>query len=314
MSKDFNDFINTFKSLNTAKVARSLSKIGDLDYSNVTPIDVEQIILSLNPNSPKAITTIAYIMSLYAKYLENDTLYYIVQDIDRSALWSMAKPVAPKKFISHSRYEEVYKDIEMYEDYNALYQQTLFSCLYEGIYNDDMSVIKNLKASDVDLNGSIVTLREDDGNVYDIQVSDKLAKDLVKLGSVDIWERNNRFGTCKINITGLHEDSCFKVENRKGSSEYGYRYTYYRILRKISTEYLQRNLLPLQLYVSGIMYRIGLNLAENGIALEEAFSNNNRDRLVAKIISNELNRCNCDTEVKNFREMVAGHLEVFVAK
>ena len=310
MGNDFEGFLETFDSPNTKKVINSLKAIGEHDYSNCTPIDVEQIILSMNPGSPKAITTITYAMSLYAKYLNNDMLYNIVQDIDRSALWSMAKPIAPKKFISHKRFQEVYKDIEMYEDYNALYQQTLFKCLYEGIYSDDMSVIKNLKSSDV--SGNKVTLREDNGNVYDVYVSDKLAEDLIKLGDVDIWERNNRFGTCKINIVGLYEDSCFKAESRKGSKEYSYRYTYYRILRKISKTYLDYNLLPLQIYISGIMHRIKLNLEMRGISLEEAFANKNKDRLVAKIIFDELKRCNCNTEVKNFREMVIGHLDVWM--
>ena len=179
----------------------------------------------------------------------------------------------------------------------------------QGIYNDDMSVVKNLRASDV--NGDIVTLREDNGNSYEIQVSSALAEDLKKLGNVDLWERRNRYGTVKITINGLYPDSCFKVENRKGSSEYSYRFTYYRILRKIAKEYLEYNLLPLQLYVSGIMFRIGLRLQEHGISLEEAFAPQNKNRIVNKAISWELNRCNCNTEVRNFREIVKGHIDVF---
>lgn len=309
MGSDFENFVETFKSSNTVKVVNSLQAIGQYNYRGCTPVDLEQIILELKPNSPKAITTICYVLSLYAKHLDDDRLYNMVQDIDRNALWLMAKPNAPKKFISHTTFEEIYHDIGVYEEYNSFYQQTLFRCLYEGIYNDDMSVIKNLKASDI--NGNLVTLREDNGNAYEIAVSDKLADDLRKLGEVDIWERKNRYGTCKIKTTGLHSDSCFKVENRRGSSEYSYRYTYYRILRKISKEYLEYNLLPLQLYVSGIMYRIGLNLKEHDVDLEEAFSHQNKNKMVSKVISDELKRCNSDTEVRNFREIVKGHLDVF---
>ena len=47
------------------------------------------------------------------------------------------------------------------------------------------------------------------------------------------------------------------------------------------------------------------------ISLEDAFSSHNRDRIVKEIISNELQRCNCDTEVKSFRQMVKGHLDIF---
>lgn len=309
MNKNFDDFINSLNSSNTAKVVRSLQKIGDYDYSNCTPVDLEQIILEMKPNSPKAITTIVYVLSLYAKFMENENLYHMVQDIDRNAVWLIAKPNAPKKFISHSDFESVYHDVGVYEEHNSFYQQTLFRCLYEGIYSDDMSVVKNLKASDV--KEGLVTLHDDSGKSYDLAVSEKLSSDLNKLGSIDVWERNNRYGVCKITTQGLYKDSCFKVENRKGSKEYSYRYSYYRMLRKISKEYVGYNLLPLQIYVSGIMYRIGLELKSVGITIEEAFSNKNKDRTVNRIISNELVRCNCDTEVKNFREMVKGHLDVF---
>ena len=309
MDNDFEGFIKTFDSPNTARVVKSLQAIGDYDYSNCTPFDIENITLNLKPNSPKAITTIIYIMSLYAKHLGNKDMLHMIEDIDRNALWLLAKPNATKKFISNKDFENVYHEIGVHEEHNSFYIQTLFRCLYEGIYCDDMSVIKNLRASDV--NDSVVTLRDDNGNEYDITVSDRLAGDLVKLGDVDTWSRNNRYGVCSIAITGLHKDSCFKVENRKGSSEYSYRFSYYRILRNIAKNYVGYSLLPLQLYVSGIMYRIGKMLKHHDIAIQDAFSDNNRDKIVNTIITNELTRCMCDTPVRNFREMVKGHLEVF---
>lgn len=309
MSNDFKKFVNTFDSPNTVKVVNSLQNLGQYDYNEISPVELEQVVLDMKPNSPKSITTILYILSLYANFLNDDRLSNMVQDIDRGALWIMAKPNAPKKFISHSQFQETCKDIDLFEEYNSLYICTLFKCLYEGIYSDDMSVIKNLRSSDI--KEGAVTLREDNGNSYELAISDLLANDLKKLGDVNTWSRNNRYGECKIKTIGLHEDSCFKVEARGGSEEYSYRYTYYRILRKISKDYLGYNLLPLQLYVSGIMYRIGLNLGCHDISLEEAFSPKNKNRTVNKVIAYELKRCNCDTEVRNFREMVKGHLDVF---
>ena len=309
MSDDFKRFVETLEAPNTIRVVNSLQAIGEYDYSNCTPVDLEQIILSMKPNSPKAIITICYVLSLFAKYLKDDRLYHMVQDINKGILWLVAKPNAPKKFISHISFDEVCHDIGVYEELNSFYYQTLFKCLYEGIYNDDMSVIKNLRASDV--HDNIVTLHEDNGHSYDIEVSEEFAQSLKELGLIDVWERKNRYGICQIKINGLHSDSCFKVENRKGSSEYSYRFSYYRILRKISKDYLEYNLLPLQLYVSGMMYRIGLKLKENNISLEDAFADQNRDRLVNRIIADELKRCNCDTEVRNFRQIVKGHLDIF---
>ena len=235
----------------------------------------------------------------------------MVQDIDKSALWLIAKSNASKKFISHSNFNDIYHDIGLYEDYNALYYQVLFKCLYEGIYNDDMSVIKNLRASDCKDN--LVILKDDNNHTYELEISKELCDDLKELGSLDIWERKNRYGICQIKINGLYADSCFKVENRKDFSEYSYRYSYYRVLRKIAKDYLEYNLLPLQLYVSGMMYRIGLNLQKHDISLEEAFADQNRDRFVTKVIADELQRCNCNTAVRNFREMVKGHLDVFMS-
>ena len=311
MSENFDKFINTLETPNTIKVVNSLRAISQYDYSNCTHERLEQIILSLKPNSLRAITTICYVMGLYAKFLKDNQLYDMIQEIDRSRLWINAKPNASKKFISHKKFEEVYHDIGLYEDFNAFYYQTLFKCLYEGIYNDDMSVIKNLRESDIDTDSSVVKLKSDGGGLFELGISNELADDLKELSTLDYWERKNRYSIFKVNIEGLYPDSCFKVENRKKESEYAYRYSYYRILRKIAKEYVGYNLLPLQIYVSGIMYRIGLKLDEHNITIEDAFSDNNKDRMVNKIISNELKRSNYDTEVRNFREMVKGHIEVF---
>lgn len=309
---DFDKFIETFESPNTKKVTKSLRKIGDYDYDNITPIDLEQIVLSLEPNSPKSITTICYTMGLYAKYLGNNTLYHMIDDLDRSAIWKLAKPNARKKFISHSQFKRVCKDIETFEEYNSLYISTLFRCLYEGVYSDDMSVVKNLRASDITEN--ILALNPDNEKKYFLYVSDGLAKDLTTLGRMDTWSRRNRYGECRIKTTGLYDDTCFKVESRNGSDQYLYRFSYYRVLRKVAKEYVGYGLLPLQLFVSGIMYRIKINLFENSIELEDAFSPNNKSRLVNKVISDELKRCGYDIEIRNFREMVIGHIDVFADK
>lgn len=309
MSENFKRFIETLEAPNTIKVVNSLQVIGQYDYSNCTPDDLEQIILNTKPNSPKAIITTCYVMGLYARYLGDEKLYKMIQEIDNNILWSKAKPNAAKKFISNSKFNEVYHDIGVYEEFNSFYYQMLFRCLYEGIYSDDMSVLKNLRASDI--HGNKILLHDDNGNFYEITVSNELADGLKELSCIDVWERKNRSGICNIKITGIHQDSCFKVEVRGRSNDLSYRYSYYRCLRKISKEYLEYNLLPLQLFVSGMMYRIRESLCEYNITLDDAFSIHNRDKIVKEIISNELTRCNCDTEVKSFRQMVKGHLDIF---
>ena len=231
MSEDFKRFIETLEAPNTIKVVNSLQVIVQYDYSNCTPNDLEQIILNTRPNSPKAIITVCYVIGLYARYLGDERLYQMIQEIDNNILWLKAKPNAAKKFISNSKFNEVYHDIGVYEEFNSLYYQMLFKCLYEGIYNDDMSVIKNLKSSDI--HGNTIVLHEDNGNTYEIQVSNELADGLRELGYNNIWERKNRSGICRIKMTGIYNDSCFKVELRGGSDDSSYRYSYYRCFKII---------------------------------------------------------------------------------
>ena len=308
-------FIESVKVPNTAKVVRHVIKDADVNIENFSPMELEQFILDLKPNSPKTIITITYVLGLYAKWLQDegiadgDNLYQMVQSVDKKLLWQKAKPNAKKKFISYEQYKRVLHEIGVYEDFNALYYESLFSCIYEGIYNEDLSVIKNLKKSDI--NENIITLHEDDGHSYKIKVSEKLASELKQLANIDVWERRNRFGVCKVDMRGAHKDSVFKIEDRRTASKTSFKFSYYARLRKIAKEYLEYGLLPLQLYVSGIMHRIKLELEKNNISLEEAFADNSRNKMAHLIISKELMRCNSSIEIGNFREMVKGHLDSF---
>ena len=309
-------FIESVEVPNTAKVVKFVLKNVDVNIENYSPMELEQFILDLKPNSPKSIITIAYVLGMYAKWLQeqniinNDNFYHIIQSLDKKLLWAKAKPSAKKKFISYEQYKRAIHDIALYEDFNSLYYELLFGCVYHGIYNDDLSVIKNLRASDINDNGTI-TLHEDNGHSYKLKVPEKFALDLKKLANVNVWERRNRFGICKVDMRGAYSDSVFKIENRSTASKDSFRFTYYAKLRKIAKEYLEHTLLPLQLYTSGIMHRIKMELDKNNISLEEAFADNSRHKMAHLIISKELIRCNSGIEVGNFRELVKGHLESF---
>ncbi len=310
-------FINSIDSPNSQKVVKHVfKKIDGNDIENYNLMQMEQLILGAMPNSPKEIITIIYILSSYFKYLQeqgiikNDNAYQIVQSLDKKLLWKKAKPQAKKKFISYEQYQRVIKDIATYEEYNALYYELLFSCVYSGMYSDDLSVIKNLRKSDISDDGVII-LHEDNGHTYKFKVSEKLASDLKKLADINVWERRNRFGTCKVDMRGAYSDSVFKIENRSTASNESFKFTYYAKLRKIAKEYLEYSLLPLQLYTSGIMHRIKVELDKNNIPLEEAFAQNSRHKMAHLIIQKELIRCNSSVEIGNFRELVKGHLDSF---
>ena len=309
------DFIASVENDNTAKVIKHVLKSVDEDIREYNSDEIEQLILNLKPNSPKHIITICHVLGLYAKWLyekkiiNNNNLYEIIQNIDKKNLWKRAKPNARKKFISYEQYKKIINDIESYEEYNALYFKTLFCCIYEGIYSDDMSVIKNLRASDVEQN--IITLHNDNGYSYKIKVSNELAFDIKQLASIDFWERPNRYGLCQVKMRGIYSDSVFKVEDRTTASNDSFKFTCYSKLRKIADEYIGYPLLPLPLYTSGIMHRINYLLNKNNITIEEAFTDNSRNRIAHSIISAELLRCNNNVEIGNFREIVKGHIDVF---
>ena len=317
MNENMERYISSIESLNSQKVIRHVFKKIDADgIEHYNLIQIEQLIINASPNSPKEIITIIYVLSSYLKYLqergivENDSAYEMIQSLDKKLLWQKCKPKAKKKFISNEQYQSIIKDIATYEEYNALYYELLFSCIWYGIYSDDLSVVKNLRSRDIGEDG-IIILHEDNGHSYKLKVSEKFASDLKQLAGVNTWQRRNRFGICNVDMRGLYSDSVFKIENRSTASNDSFRFTFYAKLRKIAKEYLEYSLLPLQLYTSGIMYRIKIELEKNGITLEEAFANNSRNKTAHIIIEKELIRCNSGIEIGNFRELVKGHLESF---
>ena len=317
MNNYIQEFIDSTESLNTRKVFRHVfNKIDADNIENFSPIQMEQLIVDSKPNSPKSIITTIYVLSAYAKWLQengiinNDNMLQILQSIDKKILWKKCASQAKKKFISYQDYEQIIKDIATYEEYNALYFELLFTCIYSGIYSEDLSVIKNLRRSDIQDDG-MVTLREDNSHVYRIKIPERLAKDLKQLSTIDKWIRPNRFSLCHVDMQGVYPDSVFKVERRTSNSENSYRFSYYSKLRKIGKEYVGHSLLPLQLYTSGVMHRIKVELEKNNITLEDAFADNSRNRMAHLIISKELLRCNSSVEIGNFREMVKGHINAF---
>lgn len=316
MNGNVERFIESIESPNSQKVAKyALKNIND-NIENYNLMELEQLILDRRPSSQKEIVTVCYILGSYSKWLQeqnlidNDNLYQMIMSIDKKLLWKKCKPNAKKKFISGEEYQRVVKDVAMYEEYNALYYELLFGCIWNGVYSEDLSVIKNLRSRDISDDG-IIMLHEDNGHSYKLKVPERFAKDLKQLASIDIWQRPNRFSVCNVEMRGIYPDSVFKVEHRSSSSNGSYRFSYYSKLRKIAQNYLEHSLLPLQLFASGLMHRIKAELEKNDIPLEEAFADNSRNKMAHLIIQKELIRCNSGIETTNFRELVKGHLESF---
>lgn len=312
MNDNYKCFLDNIESVNTRNVAYTFKNIGNYDYSNCTVEDLENIILSFNPNSARAITTIMYVMRSYFKYLKNDNLISMLKGIKVGTLWNKAKDNT-HKFISFKTFNQVLNDIELYEELNILCTKTLFWSIYEGIYNNGMSVLKNLRASDIHEN--VVTLRNNDGEVYDLEVTNELAHSLKELSTIDVIEKVNRYSFFYTDGCGKYTDSCFKIEKRKNAStneDRSYCMKFYRILDKISKEYIGYSVTPNDIFISGIMHRIKIKLDENNIDLQYAFSNNCRNAIANKCIAEELERCKYVSTVSNFKFLVKGRIDVFM--
>lgn len=310
MNSKYEEFIASLSSSKSASVARSLSSLGDFDYSNCDAELVTQAILSTNPTSVTGISTACSYLKRYAEFIGNDELVKIVAGLDKRKI--LSKATLKSKFISHSQLQEILHDIDMWEEHNSLYYQTLFWSIYEGIYNADLSVIKNLRASDID--GNKIMLHPDSGESYELVIPTELTELLAELSEVNGWEQNAR-RIITIPFTSDYPDSCFKMvqrENNNGITVDRIRDFYYKKLRKISTDYVGFNISIKNIFVSGVMHRIQIRLEEAGYTLEDAFSFNRKKSEISSIIAAELEYSHFNIEPRAFRSLIAGHLNDFV--
>lgn len=310
MKESYKDFLDTCPEATRKLAETTYKQIGDYDYNNKSIADIEAVILSLKPQSETSIRDIKYVVSAYIEYLGNNSLAEQVRKINNSDLYSKAKTDAKQRFVSYSDYVEMCKNINMHEDFNRVYYKSLVMSIYEGIYNDDLVVLKNLRASDVNAAECWVTVHgENEDDVYTTPITKELADNLIELGKIHTWERLNRYGTVSIPVTGVYPDSCFKLEMRVDGMEY---YNcYYNRLRKMYMEYLGYSVSPARLYISGLMHRIATKLKERGFTLRDAFINNRRNIEVKAVIEAELKKSGNRIPIQNLRSLVRGNLDVF---
>lgn len=306
----YEEFLATIPSIKSQRVYKSYSPLGEFDYTDCDIDLVEKAILSVNPKSIKSITTACNTLKKYAEFLGDTHLITLVDSIDRKELWEKIKPKDLRKFISYRQYKEICHDINVYEEYNSLYYKTLFMALYEGIYSNDLSVVKNLRVSDIRNDG--VILRPDNGEEYFLGITKELIHNLIELSEVDTWDQAAKSGYIQMQMIGKHFDSCFKTVSRARGNNINEMRFYQLRLRKIADNYVEYPLKPSDLFVSGIVHRIIENLKDEGITLREAFRIHIRVPKVREIFLTELNRCKYPNAVRNFRELVESYLDVFL--
>ena len=322
MKRYIDDFLQSLESVNSQKTLRTLlNKIDfdNIDINTVNELDLQEIVIEARPNSEKAITALLHALKKYTEWL-NETgkiknrIPDLIKRMNRTELWNLVpKDKIKKKFISYQEYKDWVQDIGQVEDYNILYYQTLVMAIYEGIYSDDrMTVLKNLRGSDVDVENNSVVLHRDDGQTYKMKVSTKLAENLVEISEMDTWERINGRGLCVVKLMGLYPDSCFKKENRNKNNENEYFNTYYNRIERISKSCLGRLVNPQEIYISGIMHKMNVIFKKHGIDIREAFQKLSRDTRTTQLMERVLISSNYVYPMGSFREIVQSYIDTFV--
>lgn len=314
MNEQYQKFIDSNDSDSTKKSLKFYFELLDKHYidissETITTIEqLEKVFVICGINNFNSLISFRSVLKGYAIFINDKVLFNLVRKLDIYKVLKKIKPNMKHTYLSSSEFQDIYNAIGVYNEdtfsYNALYYKSLFQSIYEGIYCEDMSVLKNLRASDIE--GNVVTIRDDNGSEWKTDISEQLASDLLVLANESIWYRKNRNGLCNIKTEGLYYDSVFKVEIRAYDSKYSYRSSYYIRLRKITKEYIGYSVAPKNLFLSGIINRIK---EQYGKSDEEfVLGIQNSDPLLVEIYNQEAKRCNYNVGFWNFRQTVSGRI------
>lgn len=323
MNEDYTKFINSYDNENTRKSIKFFIELLEkhnieLSSNVITDNDqLENVFVKCNIQGFNSVIGFRSVLKNYSIFIKDKTLFNLITKLDIYHVLKTLKANIQHSYLSESEFEAIYDEIGKYNNdedtffHNRLYYKTLFLSIYEGIYCDDMSVIKNLRVSDI--NGTAITLHYDSRTEKHINISDRLAKDLITLANdidpkkkVSVWYRNNRNGLCKIPTQGLFYDSIFKVEIRSANSKYSYRSSYYGRLRRIAEEYIGHLIAPKNIYFSGIINRVKKRYGKSDKDFIKALEAS--DKTLIKIYEDEAKRSNYGVAFWNFRQTIMGRV------
>lgn len=281
----------------------------DVSSDNISSLEqLENIFVQLGFNSFNSIIGFRSLLKSYSIFINDKPLFNLIRKIDIYRILEKIQGNMKHTYLSQSEFQDVYNSIGAYDEdtfyYNSVYYKSLFWAVYIGIFNDGLSVLKNLRASDVD--GNIITLRDDDGKEWKLDVPEQLVLDFITLVNDSVWYRKNRSGLCKIHTEGIFYDSIFKVDIRSPNSKYSYSSTYYTMLRKIAVEYLGYTLAPKNLFMSGIINRIKEQYGKADELFVEGIKTS--DSILVDIYNQEAQRCHYEVGFWNFRQTILGRI------
>lgn len=281
------------------------------DLSTLSEQDIVDIIVQMKPINKRMITTVLNTFKSYAKIVvENDNLFNRLSGINRSEVWEkvISEGNLEKRFISDAEFIEIIDSI-LYDEslMNNTYYAALLTAIYDGIFEPNMVVIRNLRASDISEN--TITLRYSDNIEVKREFSDELISMLLELADNDKWLRISKYNTIyESQMEGCYPDTCFRKESRGTINDSNIRTVYYRKIEKIN-KYLGLKIKPRDLFISGIVNRCIKAYKESGIELSKAIATS---CVTNKIIKEEMTKCRLNIEYSNFSQMVLDNLNDFM--
>jgi len=309
MKETYARFLDSIESPGIKRTAKSFTALGKCDFENFTQQSITDILVEAKPVSDRVVSQYLTIITKYAYFINRKDVVSAVHRFDRGVFWATYKSNS-KKYISNADFEVLCSRIQTEEEYNVPYYTCLMRSIYEGIYSDNLDVLIHLKREDI--HGNVVILHTDEGEIYDLVISEKLASDLIELSKVYIWEHSNRFGTTSRSpLEGEHVDSCFKMAARSSSDQKFARSRHQAAFRNIANKYIDYNIRPYDVYLSGIMHRIAINLHREGLDMSEVFEKCSKNKRGFEIIQNELNRSKYKSTLQNFLITMRGRVDMF---
>lgn len=283
----------------------------NIDISSDSIANMEQlenIFVQLGFNSFNSIISFRYVLKSYSIFINDKPLFNLIRKIDIYRILEKIQGNMKHTFLSQSEFQDVYSTIGTYDEdtfyYNAVYYRSLFWAVYAGIFNEGLSVLKNLRASDID--GQSITLRDDNGEEWELDIPEQLVSDFITLVNDSVWYRKNRSGLCKIHTEGMFYDSVFKVDIRTPNSKYSYCSTYYTMLRRIAVEYLGYTLAPKNLFMSGLINRIKEQYGKSDEEFRLGIKNS--EPMLVELYRAEAKRCHYTVDFWNFRQTIMGRI------
>lgn len=296
-----------------------LKKIKTLGFSdeyiyNFSTKKIYSILLGLdikNVNNFKAVCTP---MSSFLKWCVEEK--YITQEqyeefynTDKRKLF-MENKKTDMSLVSYEEYMSIINDIEL-NDKNSLYLSTMLMCVYEGIYSGKLYELIKMRREHIDEYTNSIRLFHKDGTNTTLKISPKLADNLIKLSNMNTWTRENKSGDYDIETVGMYDDSIFKIELRGEKNEESFKHCLYRRLRMIGKEYINKKVTPLDIFKSGILYRVDFMAKKDGIELKNYFKDTRTKKEIKLLLEKELKRVYYDMPAITFMTKVKDDIELF---